>query len=122
MTIAGSTITGNAGQTAGGIDNSGALSIGTSAISGNNAGGIANGVNGTKGPTATLTLYRDTITGNFGGPVGGIWNGINGVAGLHQTRVVHNTGGSYGGIYNQGTLTLHNSTVKYNIPNNCVGC
>jgi len=122
MTIAGSMITGNAGQTAGGIDNSGALSIRASAISGNNAGGIANGVNGTKGPTATLTLYRDTITGNFGGPVGGFWNGINGVAGLHQTRVARNTGGSYGGIYNQGTLTLHDSTVKYNIPNNCVGC
>ena len=122
MTIAGSAITGNAGQTAGGIDNSGALSIRASTISGNNAGGIANGVNGTKGPTATLTLYRDTIKDNFGGPVGGIWNGTNGVARLHRARVARNTGGSYGGIYNQGMLTLHHSTVKHNIPNNCVGC
>jgi hypothetical protein len=122
MTIAGSTITGNAGQTAGGIDNSGALSIRASTISGNNAGGIANGVNGTQGPTATLTLHRDTIKDNFGGPVGGIWNGINGVARLHRALVARNTGGTYGGIYNQGTLTLRHSTVKHNIPNNCVGC
>jgi hypothetical protein len=122
MTIGQSTITGNAGERAGGIDNFGALAIWGTTIGGNNGGGISNGVSGTTGPTSTLTLRRVTIEDNSGGPVGGIWNGINGLARLDDTRVIHNTGLSFGGIYNQGRLTLTDSIVRHNIPNNCVGC
>lgn len=122
MTIGQSTITGNGGERAGGIDNFGALTIWGSTIGGNNGGGISNGVSGTTSPASTLTLRGVTIQNNSGGPVGGIWNGINGVTRLDDTRVAHNTGRSYGGIYNQGRLTLGDSIVRRNIPNNCVGC
>lgn len=123
MTIVKSTISGNAGDTAGGIYNiAGTLTIRANTISDNNSGGIANGVSGTSGPTSTLRLYGVTVKNNFGGPVGGIWNGTLGVAALHYSRVVRNTGFSYGGIYNQRTLTLDHSRVSDNTPNNCVGC
>lgn len=123
MTIANSTISGNAGDTAGGIYNiGGTLTIRASTISGNNSGGIANGVSGTTGPTSTLRLYGVTVKNNFGGPVGGIWNGTLGVAALHYSRVVRNTGFSYGGIYNQHRLTIDDSVVSHNTPNNCLGC
>jgi len=128
MTIADSTISGNAGAPAGGVENdSGAtLTIRASTISRNNGGGIANGVSVPGNPAATLTLYNVTVKDNFGASPAGIWNGQAGVAALHYTRVVRNNGtaipGGIGGIWNQNVLTLDHSIVRYNIPNNCVGC
>ena len=120
MTIDHSTITGNAGDTAGGVNNTGTLTIRASTIGGNIGGGIANGVIGSN--ISMLTLDGVTIKDNFSGPVGGFWNGTHGVAILRHTRVIRNTAATYGGIYNQGTLTLDDSIVRHNIPNNCVGC
>jgi hypothetical protein len=128
MTIADSTISGNAGAPAGGVENDsgGTLTIRASIISRNDGGGIANGVSVPGNPAATLRLYDVIVKDNFGASPAGIWNGQAGVAALHDSRVVRNNGtaipGGIGGIWNQHVLTLDHSIVRYNIPNNCVGC
>jgi parallel beta helix pectate lyase-like protein len=128
MTIAGSTISGNAGEPAGGVENDsgGTLTIRASTISRNDGGGIANGVSVPGKPAATLRLYDVIVKDNFDASPAGLWNGQVGVAALHDSRVVRNNAtaitGGIGGILNQYMLTLDHTIVRYNIPNNCVGC
>jgi CSLREA domain-containing protein len=110
---------GSSAVNAGGIDNSGALTLTNCTVSGNVAGkgasgGIVNGPNSGAGES-TLTVANSTISGNmaaFGG--GGIAN--DGVVTLTNSTVSGNfsMGDGGGGVYNAGTLTVVNSTIAGN--------
>ena len=122
ITVSISGVTIRNGQTvdgAGGIANSGILSLTNSTVSGNNSG---SGLNSSSGGgifnSGTLTLTNSTVSGNsttFDG--GGIVN--SGTLTLTNSTVSGNNSGGHngafgGGIINSGTLTLTNSTVSGN--------
>ena len=118
ITVSISGVTIRNGQTvdgAGGIANSGILSLTNSTVSGNNSG---SGLNSSSGGgifnSGTLTLTNSTVSGNsttFEG--GGIGN--SGTLTLTNSTVSGNSGSfDGGGIVNSGTLTLTNSTVSGN--------
>jgi hypothetical protein len=107
-----STVSGNA--VGGGLYNGGTVVLSNSTVSGNTvAGGIIN--------AGTLTLRKSTVTGNSGIFGGGIYN--SGTVNLSDTTVTHNTAEiDGGGIYNSGgTVTLSDSAVTGNDPNDLVG-
>jgi hypothetical protein len=131
------TIQNGAAHEAGGIENSGTLTLDHSSVSNNTAyswgGGIRNNgiltlqsssVSGNKdiGPTAngggihnggTLTLIDSLVSGNTAdGGGGGINNG--GTATLANTSISGNNAPYGGGIRNSWKLTLNNSTVSNN--------
>jgi hypothetical protein len=121
MQIDGSTIEGNGeweGDGTGGVSNSGELIMRGSIVRGNigsSVGGIVNG--------GTMTLLDVTVGQNIGGYwAGGIDNTETGIATLRNSTVIGNVGQLAGGIFNEGSLTLIQSTATDNRPNNCVGC
>jgi hypothetical protein len=98
---------------AGGIVNSGILTVNNSFISNNvsqsDAGGIYN--------NGTLTIYNSTISGNGGG----LFTAINGTAFINNSTINNNVvyeihDKSYGGqgIWADGKVLLNNSTVSGN--------
>ena len=132
---------GNGGW-AGGIDNSGTLTITNSTISNNNAGAGGDGSSGESGTGGDVSAGQDGGTGGAGGSAGGIFNestghltitdstlsgnsaGRGGNAGAGSSATENNepggsagfaaSGGNGGGIYNQGTLTVSDSTLSGN--------
>ncbi len=132
---------GNGGW-AGGIDNSGTLTITNSVISNNNAGAGGDGSSGESGTGSDVSAGQNGGTGGFGGSAGGIFNestghltiinstlsgnsaGRGGNAGAGSSASENNEpggsaglaegGGNGGGIYNQGTLTVTDSTLSGN--------
>ena len=109
MTITGSTIESNQG---GGINSGGNLTVTDSTVS-KNAGGGINFSDGTATITGS-TISNNTVTGKNDG--GGINNGQDGAMTIVDTTVTGNNAndGTGGGIYNDGTLSLDDSTVASN--------
>ena len=114
MTISNSTVSGNsAGDVAfGGIWNVGTMALTNSTVSGNSVGAF--GVNGILNDSGMLTVTNCTVSENTGGTFGGIWN--DGTMALTNSTVSGNSAESSGGISNSGdgTLTMTNSTVSGN--------
>ena len=99
----------------GGIANYGTATIYNSALFGNTArdgGGIAN--------LGTLTIYNSELFGNTAGQGGGVYN--EGALTVTRSVITGNTAGDGGGIYSccGGTLTLEDSSVEGNTPNDIV--
>lgn len=113
-------VTKNAATSGGGIANSGSaakLSIIHSRIEentagGNNGGGILN----TAG--AQLTIRDMDIASNFARQGGGLFNATGSTAAISASEIAGNRGDSSGdgaGIFNDGTLTLDETTVSGNV-------
>src|SRR5947199_1974687 len=113
VTISGLTISnGNTPSHAGAaISSSGTLTLRNTQISGNvgnGAGAISNSGFG------TLTIINSCVSGNSSlGGCGGIYNGSNGTLTITNSTISGNNayGGSCGGICNARTLTMTNSTI-----------
>jgi hypothetical protein len=122
MTVSEVTVSDNA---EGGVFNRGTMVLSNSTISDNGGIGIRN--------DGTMSLSRTFVSGNtnvksdvdteFFSEPGGIFNGPNGVMSLESCTVSRNFGlatgpgwgeGSTGGIVNDGTMTMTNSTVSGN--------
>lgn len=100
----------------GGIENVGTASISNSTIVGNygffSGGGIDNGA-------GTLTVTDSTLSGNSSvNEGGGVANSMGASVTLTGDTLVNNStnesGGNGGGIFNNGTLTISNSTLSGN--------
>jgi hypothetical protein len=126
LTLKGSTVTGNTAHGDGGgivsLGSVAVLSLMDSTVSGNTAqtsdgGGITN-------LGASAVLKNSTVSGNTaGGNGGGIANrGTGSVLALIGSTVTGNTAGGVGGGISGGTVTLKNSTVSGNTPDDCAGC
>ena len=96
-TITNSTISGNTGITGGAINNTRALNLLRSTVSGNTAaagsGGFTSGGINTRGTAGVLNVTNSTISGNFAND---------------------GSGNNGGGIWNQATATLINTTIANN--------
>ena len=110
LTLSNSTVRDNFALGGGGIHNSGALTLINSTVSGNDAafegGGISN--------SGTAALENSTVSGNGAQAGGGISN--SGTLTLTNSTVSGNSAGFGGGIFNStgGTLSLTDSTVTGN--------
>lgn len=124
VSVSGCTFTSNVSQQGGGIiNNSGTLTVDSSTFSGNHAG-VGGGVFSVFS-TATTTITRSTIAGNFadtnaGYAGGGICNNLGQMT-VDSCTISGNSagtatiGGGGGGIYEQdGHLTVINSTLYGN--------
>jgi hypothetical protein len=127
-TLVRSPVAGNTSQTKdGGIANFGTMMLIDSPVTGNSAtqdgGGIGN--HGGQANIGSITLDRSPVTGNRATQDGGgIANEDGGaIVVLGHSPVTGNSAQDGGGIYNQNgnTVTLSNSAVKGNAPNNCTG-
>ena len=113
VAISGSLVVISSGYQAGGMQNSGMLTITDSTIGPNNTayfcGGLCN--------DGTLLIERSTITGNRAGDGGGagIYNdpGYSMVL-LDSTISTNTTTNTGGGIYNGGTANVYNLTIAFN--------
>lgn len=117
------TFTGGPTGAGGGILNRGDLTLSRSRIIANDAGDGGGGID-TLGANARSNIVQSTIENNTGDTIGGggIFN--SGTTSLTRTLVTRNkatgAGGQGGGIYKfSGTVTLANSSVIANDPNNC---
>jgi hypothetical protein len=74
------------------------------------------------GPKSTTTINDSKIIGNrASGDGGGFANSVDSVMTLDNTKVTGNVaGGTGGGGFNDGTLSLIDSTIRFNFPNQCV--
>ena len=111
LTITGGNATVRVG---GGIQNVGILTLNRSTVTGNRSasdgGGIYNYGN--------LTLNDSRLTANTaGGGGGGLFS--EGVATLNRSAVTGNTAAYGGGILSVNTLTLNQTTVSGNVPDDC---
>ena len=119
VTISGLTITnGNAGDFGGGIFNNGAtLTITDSTLSGNSAGSGGGIFNDERSGIATLQITNSTLSGNSAAGSGsGIYN-FGGAATITNSTLSGNSGGSGGGIFNDGsagsaTFEIGNTILK----------
>ncbi len=129
------------GGSAGGIDNTGVLTITNSTISNNNAGAGGDGSAGFSGTGSDVSAGQNGGSGSFGGSGGGIFNepggrltinnstisgnsaGRGGNAGAGSNATASGTGGNAGGastggvgggILNDGLMTITNSTITGN--------
>jgi hypothetical protein len=108
--VSGSSATGSYGSGGGISNNGGTLTVTSSTVSGNSAtyaGGVHN-------DTGAVTLADSRIEGNTGG---GISNYFGTLAVINSTVFSNTTPGSYtagAGIFNQGILTVTNSTIAGN--------
>ncbi|MBF2066600.1 MAG: filamentous hemagglutinin N-terminal domain-containing protein, partial [Calothrix sp. C42_A2020_038] len=108
------TITKGQSTSSSGINNSGNLTVGNSAITGNYTLGYGGAINNNS--NATFTLLNSTVSGNTAeGGGGAITNG--GTFTLSNSTISGNTakGDGGGGFYNIGNLTVENSTITDNI-------
>ncbi len=113
-TIEDNTTTGVGG---GGIINSGLLTLDESSLTGNHAPINGGGLN-TQGAGISHISQSQFVHNVSGGLGGGISN--LGTTTLYGTSVRFNTGSGGGGIATGNTnVTLHNSTVTSNTPDNC---
>jgi len=101
----------------GAITNGGGLQLRRSTVTGNAAeldgGGIFN--------FGELTLIHTDLSHNEAtGTGGGLFN--EGVAVLRHSTVTHNVAASSGGILNVSLITLIDTVVADNVPNDCDGC
>jgi predicted outer membrane repeat protein len=94
---------------AGGVNNTGTLTLNQCTVSGNSGGGGGGIDNG-----GTLTFNQCTISGNSAGGGGGIYN--SGRMTLNQCTVSGNSASAAagGGIFSYGTLTLNECTLNGN--------
>jgi hypothetical protein len=119
VTLEGLRIAGAAGAFGGGISSQrSTLTLTTCTVSGNTAaagGGIYK-------QNGNLTLRDCTVTDNAVGLQGGGIHSDGGDLVLVDSRVEGNRAGSGGGIFRaNGTVTLQDSVVTGNTPDNCVG-
>lgn len=118
LTLRGSQVSGNfAIQSIAGIDNAGVLNMVDSVVTDNNAfasNGFASTVGGMRNqPAGTVLIQSSTISNNSATSLGGLYN--EGTMTLENSTVSGNVGEvDYGGILTIGTLTLRNSTVAAN--------
>jgi hypothetical protein len=120
LTMENSDIVGNAALFGGGILNgdNGRLTLSNSSLSDN----IAHSVGGGLYNSGAAWIANAKITGNDAVVGGGIYNfGTVGEVTLSNTSVASNTATTGGGIYNERSVTLDNSKVKKNEPDDCVG-
>jgi hypothetical protein len=88
-------------------------------------GGIENGDPNLPSAAPKATLNRSAVIENTSDVVGGgIWNVGSGDLVLESSAVIENVAGlSGGGIFNAGGIvTLTQSILARNTPNNCDGC
>jgi FG-GAP repeat len=121
-TISGLTITGGGGS-GGGIDTGGiamSLTLNNDVITGNHAGTQGGGIQNTGGG---LFVTNCTVSGNFAGVAGGgVYSGLGTLITITGSTITGNTvtaqnqtdTGGGGGIWNDGFLTLINSTISDN--------
>jgi hypothetical protein len=101
----------------GGVINMGALTLTGSVLSGNSAPINGGGLN--TQASGTSRISQSTIVRNVSGSLGGGISNL-GTTSLDGTRVELNTGSSGGGIAtSNNNVTLGNSLVRYNTPDNC---
>ncbi|MEX1253946.1 MAG: choice-of-anchor Q domain-containing protein [Dehalococcoidia bacterium] len=123
-TMSGSTVSGNhAGEDGGGISNDQccgieAMVITDSVISGNTANSFGGGIENTD--EGGLDLTNVTISGNSATAGGGISNDFGTSAELTNVTVTDNSSESGGGIYTGDDVTLANTIVAANSPENCL--
>ena len=111
VTISDLTISHGSDSLAGGIGNSGTLTINNSILSGNRSGAEGGGIRN----SGTLTLNNSILSGNGAGfEGGGIWN--SGPLTINNSTLSGNvTQGAGGGIYHdRGTLIISNSSLTGN--------
>jgi fibronectin-binding autotransporter adhesin len=112
LTVTAVVLTQNAASVDGGaIVNVGTLTLRDSTLSGNNAGNGGGGMDG----TGATTIERSTLSGNSAGGGGGggaIRN--SGPLTVTNSTIADNTSPYSGGIQVQGTLTVTNSTIASN--------
>jgi hypothetical protein len=121
LTLTNVTLRGNSAAGGGAVANVGAtakLAVVNSTLTQNTAESTGGGaiLNTTAG--ALLTVSNSTISSNNSNQGGGIRNGTGATATITDTIVTNNQGVSSGdgaGIRNDGTMTLTNSTVSFNI-------
>jgi hypothetical protein len=112
LTVSNSTLSGNStnGGRGGGIYNVGTLTVSNSTLSGNSASYSGGGIENDSG---TLTVSNSTLSRNSADNYGGgIYN--NGPLTVSDSTLSGNSGGDGGGIYNYGTLTVSDSTLSGN--------
>jgi len=122
LTVNNSTIFGNTASSGGGIFNDSTLTVNNSTISGNKASVNGGGIfTGNRFGGSKATIFNSTISGNTATNGGGIYNGrySNGnTTTISNSTISGNfaTAANYGGggIRNQGTLNLLNSTISSN--------
>ncbi len=129
LTVNQSTVSGNsAGGGGGGICNAGdTLTVNQSTLSGNSANYSYYGGGGILNYSGTLTVNQSTLSGNSANNSsyldgGGICN-AGGTVTVNQSTLTGNSANNFsyfggGGILNVATLTLYNSIVAGNVPNN----
>jgi len=101
----------------GGIINMGTLTLAGSILSGNSAPINGGGLNTQAAGTSRIS--QSTIVRNVSGSLGGGISNL-GTTSLDGTRVELNRGSSGGGIAtSNNNVTLGNSLVRYNTPDNC---
>ncbi|MFZ9860109.1 MAG: choice-of-anchor Q domain-containing protein, partial [Gemmataceae bacterium] len=118
LSISGVTVMGaNAAGNGGAFNNSGALSVSNSTLSGNSAGTFGGAIFNYNG---ALTVTNSTLSGNNATYGGGISNKFgtitisNSTLSGNSATTSGGSGGSGGGIQNNGSLTVSNSTISGN--------
>jgi len=109
-TVSGLTITGGSGESGGGINDAGTLSLDASAISGNTASKGGGGINVANG--ASLSLINSTISNNLANFGGGISD--QGTLNASNSTIAGNAAQTGAGIYDSGVATLRNLTIAAN--------
>lgn len=120
LTIESSAITGNTAESGGGVSNAnGDLTIESSAITRNIAEAVGRGGGGgisNYRPEGTATVTGSTISENFAENSGGGISNTDGTLTVERSTISDNSAGdNAGGIENVfGTLTVEDSTISYN--------
>jgi len=96
---------------AGGIRNSGSLTLDQSVVANNGSPSAGGGI----GNDGTLTIGRSTISANLGETTGGIFNDDKGQLIIRNSTLSANRAEFYAsGLYNSGSAILNNVTISKN--------
>ncbi len=100
----------------GAIRNYGVLTLSDVALTGNHVqgGGSGNTGGGALYNQGDCSLLGASVFFNEARAGGALWNGTDAAMHVEQTTLRHNLSDLGGGVYNQGTLSLVNSTVSNN--------